>query len=68
VGPDADAGEEMALNKSPKLIWPDIANVPLIDLAVSDQAGADQPAQPLCRDRLDFVVISPRHAPAVNRQ
>jgi hypothetical protein len=40
-GPDADPGEEMALNKSPKLIWPDIANIPFIDLAIGNQLGGD---------------------------
>jgi hypothetical protein len=62
-GPDADAGEEMALNKSGKVGRYDIFDAPLVDLARRDQAVGDQLAQPRRGKRVVFVVIG-RHAAA----
>jgi hypothetical protein len=42
VGPDADAGEEVALSVSHKFRWYNIPDIPLIDVAGGDQVVADQ--------------------------
>ena len=57
VGPDADPGEEVALGKSGKLGWCDIANVPFIDDTGGDLPGVDQVAQPLGGEWVNLVVI-----------
>jgi len=36
VGPDANAGEEMALSKSSKFIWSDIFDAPIVNHAIGD--------------------------------
>jgi hypothetical protein len=46
-GPDADAGEEMALGESCKVGGVYILNAPFVDHARRDVAGGDQVAQPL---------------------
>jgi hypothetical protein len=41
IGPDADAGEEVALGISHKFIWLDIFNAPLINITLGNMAGFD---------------------------
>lgn len=64
VTPDADPGEEMALGKSNKLIWPNIADIPFVDLTGRNMAIGDQHAQPSCGLRVDLVVKGERSAQA----
>jgi hypothetical protein len=61
--PDADSGEEVALNKSSKVTRLDILDAPLIHDARRDQAVGDQLAQPRRRERIVLVVVG-RHAAA----
>jgi hypothetical protein len=57
IGPDTDAGEEVALSKSSKFIWYDITDVPFIDLAWRNVAGLDQLAQPSRSEWINLVVV-----------
>lgn len=41
VGPDSDAGEEVALSKSMKFVWNDIPYISFINFAVRDMAFGD---------------------------
>lgn len=56
-GPSADAGEEMALPVSGKVVGLNIHDAPCIDMARRDQAGVDEVAQPLGGVRVEFVVV-----------
>lgn len=56
--PSADAGEEMALAVSHKVIWFNIDNAPGVHVTGRDQALGDQVAQPLGREGFDFVVVA----------
>ncbi|QDP55232.1 MAG: hypothetical protein Tp170SUR191951_70 [Prokaryotic dsDNA virus sp.] len=47
----------MALGKSKKLGWRDIANIPFIDLAWRNQAARDQAAQPFGGNRVVLIVV-----------
>ena len=57
VGPNADAGEEVALGKSSKVIWRDISDIGFIDMPRRDQPGRYQVAQPLGLVGIELVVI-----------
>lgn len=61
VGPSADAGEEMALGVSSQVFGPDIHDAPLVHVAVGDQPGRDQVAQPLRGVGVKLVVVRPWH-------
>lgn len=67
VGPDSDAGEEVALSKSRKLIWLDIGNAPLVHDAGRDVPRRDQVAQPLRGVGIEFVVVGSHDAAAPSR-
>jgi hypothetical protein len=56
VRPRADACEEVALVIADKLLWRDIADIPFVDVAGSNQTRGDQVAQPLGRVRVVLVV------------
>jgi hypothetical protein len=56
-GPAADAGEEMTLGESHKLICSYILDAPFVHHARCNQPGRDQVAQPGCGARVKFVVI-----------
>jgi hypothetical protein len=57
--PDADASEEVALNKSGKVGRSDIFDAPFVDLAMRNEAIGDQFAQPRRRERVVLVVVGP---------
>ncbi|WCP14516.1 hypothetical protein sphantq_02962 [Sphingobium sp. AntQ-1] len=57
VAVDADAGEEVALSKSSKLIWADIFDAPFVNDVGRDVAASDEFAQPCGGERVDFVVV-----------
>jgi hypothetical protein len=57
VGPHSDACEEVALIKSSKFIWPNIADVPFVYDAGSDVARSDEFAQPCRSEWIDLVVV-----------
>jgi hypothetical protein len=59
--PHADSGEEVALIKSSKFIWPNIFDAPFVDLARRDQAVSHQLAQPCGGEGIVFVVVSGHH-------
>jgi len=59
--PSTDAGEEVALSKSMKVIWLDIDNAPLVNFARRDVAGGDQVAQPLRRVGVKLVIVGACH-------
>jgi hypothetical protein len=61
VAPDADAGEEVALNIPPKVICGDVSDISFIDLSWRDVARCNQVAQPLRRIGFVFVVIGELH-------
>jgi hypothetical protein len=60
IGPDADAGEEMALVVGSQVIRSDILNAPFVDVARSDVSGGHQVAQPL-RGVWVVLVVVRRH-------
>ena len=47
----------MALGKSNKLGWRDIADIPFIDDPIGQLASGDQTPQPFRRDGIVFIVI-----------
>jgi len=51
VRPDTDAGEEVALGESAKVVGLNILDAPGVDHAISDMPGSDQVAQPLAAFR-----------------
>lgn len=55
--PSADPGEEVALRKSSKVIWPDIDNAPLVNFARGDMSRSDKVSEPLSRIGVKFVVV-----------
>lgn len=61
VGPDANAREEVALRVPSNIVWVDIPNIPLVNIARRDMAGGNQIAQPLGGEWVDFVVIGSWH-------
>lgn len=66
VGPDPDAGEEVALSKSSKFIWTNIADVPFVNDTGRNVASGNEFAQPRRSKRIDFVVVSPAIRRAVH--
>jgi len=44
VAPDADPGEEMALNVAPEVVWLNVTNVPFVHVARGNMSRADQVA------------------------
>jgi hypothetical protein len=65
IAPDADAGEEVALNKSGKVGWSNVTNVPFVHDAGSDVARSDKLAQPGRGEWINLVVEGgPRHLDA----
>lgn len=62
VAPDPDAGEEVALLVSHKLVWPYILDAPFVDVAGRDVARGDQVAQPCRGLRVVLVVVGALHA------
>lgn len=58
IGPDSDAGEEMALSESNKVGCFDIADVSFIYLARGNDSGGDELPEPLRFTWVGFVVIS----------
>jgi hypothetical protein len=63
VGPDADAGEKVALGVSGKVIWSDISDAPFIHVTGRDVPGRDQIPQPLSSMRIHLVIVATRHRP-----
>jgi hypothetical protein len=62
VAPDADPGEEMALNVAPEVVWLNVTKVPFIHVARGDMPRADQVAQPRGGEGVVLVVIgAPAH-------
>ena len=57
MGPDANAGEEMALREAAQVAGEDIFDTPFIHIARRNVAGFNQVAQPLRGCRVDFVVV-----------
>lgn len=57
MGPDADAGEEVALRESAQVAGVDILNTPFIHISRRDVAGFNQVAQPLGGCRVNLVVV-----------
>lgn len=57
VGPDANAGEEVALSKPGKVSCNDILDAPFIHMAVGDVPATDQFAQPRRGLGVDLVVV-----------
>jgi hypothetical protein len=57
VGPDADAGEEMALRETCEVRRIHELNRPFINFSVCDMTRRNQIAQPLGRIRINFVVV-----------
>jgi hypothetical protein len=55
--PAADAGEKMALHIPPQVLGPYIGDRPRVHIARRQQAGRDQVAQPLRRERVPFAII-----------
>ena len=64
MGPPTDAGEEMALGVGLEIARLDINDAPFIDIARRDVPGLDEIAEPLSSERIELVVIRPRHSPA----
>ncbi len=62
VGPAADPGEEMALDKASEVSGFDIDNAPLVYFARRDMARGDQVAQPSRREGVVLVVVGAAHA------
>jgi len=57
VGPHADAGEEVALGVSSKVVRSDIGDASLVNVAGGDVPRGNQVAQPLGCVGVDLVVI-----------
>lgn len=57
VAPDADAGEEVTLVESVKIVGLNIHNAPFVHDAVSDVPGLDEFPQPLGRELVVLVVV-----------
>ena len=57
IGPDTNAGEEVALSKSMKVGWTDVSNISLIDFPVCNVAGLDEFAEPGGGLGVDFVIV-----------
>jgi hypothetical protein len=55
--PSANAGKEVALNKSSKVIWLDFPDVSFINYAFRNQVCIHQIPQPLRRVRVKFGVV-----------
>ncbi len=62
MGPDADAGEEVALSVTPKIEWPDVTDIPFVDVARRNVARGDQVAQPGGGVFVVLVVVGARLA------
>jgi len=57
VGPDADPGEEVALNIPGKVAWSDILDAPIVHVTGGDDPCPDQLPQRRSASRIDLVVI-----------
>lgn len=57
-GPAADAGEEMELSVLAEIVGSDIADIPLVDVADSDEARRDEASEPPSSERIILVIVS----------
>ena len=62
--PNADTGEEMALNIAPEIVRRHLGDAALIHVAGSDMTRSNEVAQPLGGERIDLVVIGCQRAPS----
>jgi hypothetical protein len=57
IGPPSDSGKEVLLCVSSEFMRSDIDDAPFVHVAVGDESGADEFAQPFCRSTVMFVVV-----------
>lgn len=67
VAPDSDAGEEMALCVSGKIVCSDILDAPFVHVAGRNVAGGDKVPQPLRGVGVDLVIVGAHAFPFLYR-
>lgn len=56
-GPEPDAGEEVGLGESPEIVGADVFDRAGVDGAGGKVSGDDEPVEPSCCLRVEFVVV-----------